>query len=462
MNPSSHGRALASLGWGACLLAALAGCAAGKPQRPRYGLPATAAAPAAASSTSLAGVADPQSVTPATPAAAAEATELPGTGGTFVPGPQGVVFQPGQSPDEVDGNSQPTFSERLKLAWKRATGSMPSHERARELYREGERLFAGKQYSAASRRFKRAAKRWPDSELEEDSLYMHAESLFFADCYPGASDTYGRLMKEYENTRYLDTAVRRQFAIARYWEQLQRARPKWSLSPNLFDRTRPGFDTMGNAVAAYDSVRLNDPTGPLADDSLMATANLYFIDERFSDADHYYDIVRKDYPKSEYQIPAHVLGYQAKMRMYQGPLYDSSPLVEARDLGANTLLQFGSQLGEERSRIESAQRWIGDQLAEREWKMGQYYENTAHFGAAREYYAQVAEQYGDSRYGPMATARLQEIGGEPAAPAERLTWLANLFPGEKAASAARLANREPRRVAAENVAARPESESVTR
>lgn len=442
----------------------LVGCAAQPAARPRYGLAPSAAAPTAENLASVGGADAPPaaSVAADAPVASGNPAEIPGSGGTLVPGREGVAFVPGQSPAEVDAQNSPTLAQRWKRNWQRLTGSTPSQPKAQQLFADGERLFAAKEYSAAARRYKRAAKLWPDSELEENALFMRAESLFFADHYPGSSDAYARLLKEFENSRFLDTAVRRQFAMARYWEELQRKNPKYVISPNFFDRTRPMFDTMGNAIAAYDSVRLNDPTGPLADDSIMATANVYFVDERYSDADHYYDILRKDYPKSDYQMPAHILGYQAKLRMYQGPLYDQSPLVQARDLGRNTLLQFGDQLGEERARIETSQRWVGDQLAARGWNMAQFYENTAHYGAASRYYQVVVDEHAESQYAELARQRIGDIADEPAVPAEKLTWLANLFPGEKAKSEARLANNRPRARPVENVANEPPSERVLR
>ena len=102
------------------------------------------------------------------------------------------------------------------------------------------------------------------------------ESEFFSDQYPKAHDTYGGLLKKYTNTRYLDTVAAREFALGRYWEQLQDAKPTVAASPNATDGSRPMFDTFGYAIQAYERVRLNDPTGPLADAAVMAMGNAYF------------------------------------------------------------------------------------------------------------------------------------------------------------------------------------------
>ena len=91
--------------------------------------------------------------------------------------------------------------------------------------RKARRCSREKKYKEAAAKFATAADRWPDTPLEEDALFLEAESEFFSDQYPKAHDTYGGLLKKYTNTRYLDTVAPREFALGRYWEQLQDAKP---------------------------------------------------------------------------------------------------------------------------------------------------------------------------------------------------------------------------------------------
>ena len=76
----------------------------------------------------------------------------------------------------------------------------------------------------------------------------------------------------------------REFAIGRYWEQVYDAKPTWPTTPNLTDNSLPMFDTFSYAVQAYERVRQYDPTGPLADASLMALGNAYFRHGQFEEA----------------------------------------------------------------------------------------------------------------------------------------------------------------------------------
>jgi len=309
---------------------------------------------------------------------------------------------------------------------KAMAGYGPNEGVARALFQEGQDLYNQKQFAEAAEKFKSAAARWPDSPLEEDALFMLGESYFFADRYPRANDAYGQLLKKYEYTRHLDTTVKRLFAIGRYWEQLSATVSSWEWV-NMMDSTRPVFDTFGYGIKAYDTVRLHDPTGPLADDSIMAAGNAYFVRGRFEEAAYQYDLIRKEYPKSEHQVKAHLLAIQSKVGMYQGPLYEGAPLKEAGEVAQQALTVFGRELGDERTRVVETKNKVNEELAMRDWSIGQYYDRRKYFGAARYYYQAVLEEHPQSEAARLAEARLEEIRGLPDRPPNRFKWLTTLF-----------------------------------
>jgi outer membrane protein assembly factor BamD (BamD/ComL family) len=314
---------------------------------------------------------------------------------------------------------------------KNAAGYGPDEKIARAAMKEGQDLFREKKFKEAAGKFATAADRWPDSPLEEDALFLQGESEFFSDQYPKAHDTYGGLLKKYTNSRHLDTVVTREFALGRYWEQLHDANPKWPITPNVTDGTRPTFDTFGYAVKAYERVRMNDPTGPLADSSLMALGNAYFRRGQYEDAAHNYDLLRKEYPNSQHQMNAHILGLQAKMRVYQGTSYDETPLKESAKIARQTLSQFGAKLGDERERIAQAEAQITEEQANREFTLGQYYEQRQFFGAARIYYKSVIDDFPTTQRAKEAKARLEAIRNEPDEPPSQFAWLLGMFQPKK-------------------------------
>ena len=143
----------------------------------------------------------------------------------------------------------------------------------------------------------------------------------------------------------------------------------------------------------FKTWRMYDPTGPLADDSVMATAIAYFQRGLYENAAQDFDLLRKEYPNSKFQKDAHLLGLQAKMRVYQGKYYDPTALNEAGEIADQALSQYGSQLGKEQEHVAKVRRQILEEKANRDFAMAEYYENHKYYGSARIYYQDLIQKY---------------------------------------------------------------------
>ncbi len=150
-------------------------------------------------------------------------------------------YQPKQD-DGLDWFS----TEKISKSMKQAVGLGPDKKIAEAAFADGEKLFEAKDYDKAAKKFGTAVSRWPDSALEEDAMFLQAESYFFANRYSAGIDSYGELIKKYPNTRHLNIIGARQFAVARYWQDVDHAHHRWALVPNFTDRTQPLFDTGGH------------------------------------------------------------------------------------------------------------------------------------------------------------------------------------------------------------------------
>lgn len=320
--------------------------------------------------------------------------------------------------------------ENIYKNMKKAAGYGPNETIAKTTMDEGKALFNAKQYKEAGAKFATAADRWPDSPLEEDALFLEGESEFFSDQYPKAHDTYAGLLKKYSNTRHLDTVVAREFALGRYWEQMYTAKPSWPVTPNVTEKTRPMFDTFGWAVKAYECVRTYDPKGPLADDSLMALGNAYFLRGQWGDAAYNYDLLCKEYPNSKHQLNAHLFLLQADMRKYQGTDYDETPLKDSGKVAETTLSQFGDKLGPERERVAKARVQIQEERANRDFTRAEYYASRRCYGAARLYYQSVVKDFPGTQRAEKSKEQLEKIKNEPDEPTGMFDFL---FRSKKAA-----------------------------
>lgn len=316
------------------------------------------------------------------------------------------------TPVDTDAGWDYFKGDNIKKRWKKVVGRGPNEPVARQLLSAGDALFREKKYAQAATKYKAAADRWPDSTIEEDALWQLAECFFFTDKYPKAEDCYDELVKKYANTRYLDRIAQRQFVMAQYWIALDQKNSYWTIVPNLVDRSRPLFDTRGRAIKTFDHVRINDPRGSLADDSIMAQANAHFVERQWIDADYFYGLLRSEYPDSDFLLQAHLLGLQAKLRAYQGPAYEGGVLDEAEILADQTFVQFPDQLdSEEQERIVKARAEIAAQQALRHWNRAEFYAKGKHYSSARIYYALIARDRPQTLLAQKAREKLEILQG---------------------------------------------------
>ncbi|PQO38548.1 outer membrane protein assembly factor BamD [Blastopirellula marina] len=337
--------------------------------------------------------------------------------------------QRGQSPDETP----PTVDR----AWWDPTGvgqralEVTGHNSqdkslAKQLFAKGEALYEeGLATEGADREkkmleavgyFKRAALYQPGTALEEDSLMYAGECYFFIDYYADATTQYDNLIKKHPNTKHLDVIDVRRFKLARYWlDRYTKDRP-WAIQPNFTDEQMPTFDSFGNAIKLFDLIRLDDPTGDLADDATLAAANAHFREANFETADRFYTDLRQNFPTSEHQFNAHYLGVVTKMKVYQGPDYDGKPLDDAEKLLTRMKRQFPDKTQENIEVVEKLDYDIRAAKAQRLWFMAAFYDQRSDFAGARHYYRKIIQEYPSSNMATTAKDRLAEIEGRPDSP----------------------------------------------
>ncbi len=347
--------------------------------------------------------------------------------GTLLP-PAGLEPEPAEeSGFEWSDLSPSKLAENVK----EMAGRGPDEALARDFHAQGEALYRQERFDDAADKFKAAAGRWPDSKLEEDSLFMLGESHFFRDEYVKAKTAYDKLLNKYTYTGRLDKVMRRMMEMGRYWEQLDSAGETSPVLVNLTDSSQPVFDTFGHSLKCYQTVQQYDPTGPWADDATMLIANANFVRGRYEEAAYNYDLLRKEYPKSSHQLNAHKLGSEARLLMYQGPTYDGAPLDSAAEIMDQTLVQFQTELGEERGRLLEGKNKIIEERAERDLAIAEFYDKKKCYGSVRYYCRQVIDEYPHTMAAAKARKRLDQIEGLPDEPAEHFGWLTGMFKTNK-------------------------------
>jgi len=328
-------------------------------------------------------------------------------------------------------------SEDHSLARRLIGEAEQRYNRAAELRRDAvsrEQLQqAGALYLEAAGLYEWAAENWSDSALQEDARYMAGECYFFIDYYDKANESYEKMLEDYPNSRYMDIVQQRRFSMADFWLKDAEKNPRPFLFFNFTNESFPLRDNLEEAIRVFDKIRLQDPTGKIADDATMIAALALIKKEEYERADTFLTDLRRTFAGSEHQFMAHYLGIHTKLRSYQGAWYSGIVLDEAEKLVQRIRRQFPLKEKEHRQEINRMHAEIRFRKAEREWAMAQFYDHRNEIGAARIYYTSVLHGYPDTPFAERAIGRLKEVENMPAKPPQYLTWLVNLFPVEEPA-----------------------------
>lgn len=280
----------------------------------------------------------------------------------------------------------------------------------------------------AANEYRLAAAKWPDSSIEEQAIFFEGESYFFADRYVQANRAFEKLIAEYAGSSYLDQAEGRRYVISKYWLELSESGPMVALN----DPKRPRFNVAGEARRVLHNIRLDDPTGKLSDDATFELANAFLKSGRYYEAADTYEDLRRNYPGSKYQFNAHMLELEARLKSYAGPSYDATPLDKSQELLRSIVRQFPKEAEGQEEVLQQQAALVNNQLAQRDFELGQYHERRGENRAAQLCYASVSDKYPDSLYASMIDGHIQKVASLPAVPAQHAKWLVDLFPDPEA------------------------------
>ena len=208
----------------------------------------------------------------------------------------GVVRASRRTDAEVE---RPIADRRLLSSPKSArrsrqlSGKGPDHQLARQLYGEGEELYrqavAARSQSTATpamQRFipggQRQVRRLPPVAglilpWKKTRCFELARCQFFADRVCQSQRVFRAAAQEVSQFTVSRSRRCSPFPDRPVLDRVGQAKGRHSmLGLNLTDKQRPWSDTFGHAVRIYDRMRLDDPTGKLADDATIAAANALF------------------------------------------------------------------------------------------------------------------------------------------------------------------------------------------
>jgi len=341
-----------------------------------------------------------------------------------------------------------TLKTRVSGAGKTAKQATAYYDRGEEIYNKGiQQLEANPSanlhqatFTDAANQFRLASAAWPGSAVDEDALYFQGESYFFADRYVQANRAFEKLVNDYSGTKHLNLAENRRYAIALYWLQLSETDGPISIN----DPKRPNTGLAKEARRVLHQIRMDDPTGQLADDAAMSLAKAFMKADMHYEASDTLEDLRKNYPGSEHQFNAHMLELEASLATYQGASYDDQPLMKADEILKSIVRTFPQESKSEIAYLEKQAARVQNMIGERDLTMGEYFERRGENLAARFHYQKIKEKFEGSSIVEQVDQRIAASMELPDRPGQHAEWLVNMFPDPKEAKPVIVAgNNEP-------------------
>ncbi len=218
---------------------------------------------------------------------------------------------------------------------------------------------------------------------------------------------YEALIKQFPGSPEFVTALERERDIAvRYANGMNRK--QWGVR---------WVSAQGDGDELLIRIHERLPGSRLAERALSDLADTYYRRGELELAAQSYDILLKNFPRSEFRRRAMLRLVYTQIARYEGPRYDATGLVEARELVEDFRRSYpadAAREGLDRALIDRIDEQLGAQMLER----SRFYERRGDPVASRFTLRKLADKYPGTQAARTATSILQERGWERAAAPE--------------------------------------------
>jgi len=247
---------------------------------------------------------------------------------------------------------------------------------------------------------------------EQDASYPQvliakAEALIGQRKYDEAHTVLQEFLGEFAGMALTSEALRLEFEIAEVYLTGVK-RKVWGI-----------FRVSGEdrAMEILDEIAADYPESPLAELALKTKADYLFRTGEHALAELEYSRMLREFPRSRYHQFALGRTAESALASFGGVEYDEAALVEASERYGDYRLRYPGPA--DREGVSLIQESIREARAEKEFRIGEYYERTDHIGSAIFYYRQVGSDFPDTTAAGKAKTRLELLGAlEPVATAE--------------------------------------------
>lgn len=255
---------------------------------------------------------------------------------------------------------------------------------------EVKRLVSEGQSGAVGEALNKLKKDFPEIAGPDLDSFFEAEMLFAAGKYSKANRGYEEFLEKYPDSELYEAALERQYSIGTAFLAGERR------------RVLGIFNIRGYAVGARIMEGISERAGesPIGLKAVLSMARSYERRGKFSDAYYKWSEISDRWPGGRSGKDALVGMARCKHAGYKGPKYDVSDLVSAKSYYES----FKSRYPEEAREIDvgGILKQIEEQLAYKQYSIGEYYQKTGNIQAANLYYQMVLDKWSGSTAAKLA------------------------------------------------------------
>ncbi|MCK4752884.1 MAG: tetratricopeptide repeat protein [Planctomycetes bacterium] len=247
----------------------------------------------------------------------------------------------------------------------------------------------------AKKAFDEFKKDFPEVAGPDMDAFIKAELLFAKGKFTKAARSYKKFLKDFPESELYEAVLDRQFAIATAFLAGEK---KTVLKV---------FRIKGYAEGARIMENITERAGkaPIATKAALAVAQSYEKRKKFNDAYQQWSSISARWATGSIGKQSLLGMARCKHADYKGPKFDASNLKTARTYYENFKARYSKDAG--KIQVNDKLKQIEEQIAHKQFDIGQYYQRTGSEQSANLYYQMVIDNWPNSTAAKMAKAAMQ-------------------------------------------------------
>ncbi len=272
-----------------------------------------------------------------------------------------------------------------------------NQDSAEEQYDYAMQFYKDRNLDEALKQLEAIIKKYPAARIASEAEYRRATVYEEKGDYWKAFHVYKELVESYPHSERVDEVMEREFKIG-----------------NLFFSGKKGrwmgleiLPSLPRAAQIFEHIVATSPYGRYGDEAQFRLGLTYKKSGQFSKAMEAFQYLIEQYPNSQF-LP------EARYQMAETSFLNSAAQFRderALDQASSAVDRFLSREGstEEAEKAAKLRQAIDEKNAEKNFRIGIYYEKEKYLDSALIYYGDVAKRYPDTQWGAKAAERIKAL-----------------------------------------------------